>query len=153
MGKEGSFVGSYVSTDVQRYEDNAEEEKVIDIEEEDIQVEETDDFPEEKPQRSEGLSAIGEERSSQFTASDFEEVSQTLKNKRHDVVYDQFTFTKRDPEEEFFMLAVLALKMVHTEEFDETEYIYEVSAIKLFKQVKDAELPFHRWYKWLEDKF
>jgi hypothetical protein len=30
------------------------------------------------------------------------------------------------------MLAVLALKMVHTEEFDEAEYIYEVSAVKLF---------------------
>ena len=76
-----------------------------------------------------------------------------MKNKRHDVVYEQFDFTKRDPEEEFFMLAVLALKMVHTENFEEAEYIYEVSAVKLFKLVKDAELPFHKWHKWLEDKF
>ena len=34
---------------------------------------------------------------------------------------------RRDPEEEFFMLSVLALKMEHTEE-DAAEYIYEVSA-------------------------
>ena len=38
---------------------------------------------------------------------------------------------RRDPEEEFFMLSVLALKMEHTEE-DAAEYIYEVSAQKLF---------------------
>ena len=39
--------------------------------------------------------------------------------------------TRRDPEEEFFMLSVLALKMTHTEEYD-AEYIYEISAPKLF---------------------
>lgn len=39
---------------------------------------------------------------------------------------------RRDPEEEFFMLSVLALKMTHTEEYD-AEYIYEISAIKLFQ--------------------
>ena len=38
---------------------------------------------------------------------------------------------RRDPEEEFFMLAVLAHKMIHTEEF-EAEYIYSVNAQKLY---------------------
>lgn len=56
---------------------------------------------------------------------------------------------RRDPEEEFFMLSVLALKMEHTEEH-EAEYIYEVSAQKLFLQVKSLKIPFHKWYKWLE---
>ena len=51
------------------------------------------------------------------------------------------------------MLAVLALKMVHNEEFDEAEYVYEISAGKLFRQVRKENLPFHRWYKWLETKF
>ena len=31
------------------------------------------------------------------------------------------------------MLAVLSLKMVHNEEFDEAEYVYEISAGKLFR--------------------
>ena len=36
---------------------------------------------------------------------------------------------RRDPEEEFFMLAVLAQKMSHTEQNeDSTEFIYEISA-------------------------
>ena len=60
---------------------------------------------------------------------------------------------QRDPEEEFFMLAVLAHKMLHNELYDESEYVYQVSAAKLFKQVRDKKLPFHRWYKWLEDNF
>jgi hypothetical protein len=51
------------------------------------------------------------------------------------------------------MLAVLQLKMVHNEEFDESEYVYEISAGKLFRQVKTDKVPFHRWYRWLEKKF
>ena len=51
------------------------------------------------------------------------------------------------------MLAVLALKMVHNEEYDSAEYVYEISAGKLFRQVRTLNLPFHRWYKWLECKF
>jgi hypothetical protein len=40
---------------------------------------------------------------------------------------------KRDPEEEYFMLAVLALKMLHNEKYEDAEYVYEVSAGKLFR--------------------
>ena len=43
---------------------------------------------------------------------------------------------KRDPEEEFFMLAVLSLKMLHNEEYDDAEYVYEISAAKLFRKVR-----------------
>lgn len=43
---------------------------------------------------------------------------------------------QRDPEEEFFMLAVLALKMLHNEQYEDAEYVYEVSAAKLFRQVR-----------------
>lgn len=39
---------------------------------------------------------------------------------------------RREPEEEFFMLSVLALKMIHTEEYREVDYVYEISAQKLF---------------------
>lgn len=62
-------------------------------------------------------------------------------------------YLKRDPEEEFFMLAVLAQKMIHTETYEDSEYVYEVSAQKLFNKVRDTNLPFHKWFKWLEDKF
>lgn len=34
---------------------------------------------------------------------------------------------RRNPEEEYFMLAVLAHKMIHTEDH-EAEYIYEINA-------------------------
>lgn len=51
------------------------------------------------------------------------------------------------------MLSVLALKMIHTEEYDTFDYIYQVNANIFWKEVKESELPFHRWYKWLEDKF
>lgn len=39
---------------------------------------------------------------------------------------------RRDPEEEFFMLAILALKMQHTEN-QEAEFIYMVDSAKLFE--------------------
>lgn len=59
---------------------------------------------------------------------------------------------RRDPEEEFFMLAILALKMQHTEN-QEGEFIYQVDSQKLFEQVKQIKLPFHKWYAWLDTKF
>lgn len=43
--------------------------------------------------------------------------------------------------------------MVHTEEYDTFDYIYQVNANVFWKEVKESELPFHRWYKWLENKF
>tara|TARA_B110000305_G_C18971788_1_gene417485 strand:- start:439 stop:591 length:153 start_codon:yes stop_codon:yes gene_type:complete len=46
---------------------------------------------------------------------------------------DSMNFLVRDPEEEFFMLAVLALKMLHNEEYDKSYYVSEVSAGTMFK--------------------
>ena len=51
------------------------------------------------------------------------------------------------------MLAVLSQKMIHNEEYDDAEYVYQISAAKLFKLVKEEGKPFHRWYEWLELKF
>lgn len=59
---------------------------------------------------------------------------------------------RRDPQEEFFKLAILSLKMIHTEK-EEAEYIYEINSETLFQQVKQLHIPFHRWYQWLETKF
>lgn len=39
---------------------------------------------------------------------------------------------RRDPEEEFFMLAILALKMQHTESH-EAEFIYQIDSQKLYE--------------------
>ena len=84
-----------------------------------------------------------------------DEIKEIKLNNRHSkaLMSIEYDYLKRDPEEEFFMLAVLALKMVHNEEFAEAEYVYQVSAGKLFRQVRSQNLPFHRWYKWLESKF
>lgn len=46
-------------------------------------------------------------------------------------------YNKRDPEEEFFMLSVLSLKMIHTEEYDNCDYIYKVNSNGFWKEVKD----------------
>lgn len=59
---------------------------------------------------------------------------------------------RRDPEEEFFMLAVLALKMQHTEH-QEADFIHMVDSAKLFEQVKQLKLPFFKWYCWLDTEF
>lgn len=42
---------------------------------------------------------------------------------------------RRDPQEEYFKLAILSLKMIHTEK-EEAEYIYEINSETLFQQVK-----------------
>lgn len=65
---------------------------------------------------------------------------------------DEMEVLRRDPEEEYFMLAVLANKMIHSELYD-PEYVYEINAKKLFGQVKQLKIPFHRWYQWLDAKF
>jgi len=61
---------------------------------------------------------------------------------------------KRDPEEEFFMLAVLSLKMSHNEEYNDAgQYVYKISAAKLIREVRQNKMPFHKWYNWLEKQF
>lgn len=50
------------------------------------------------------------------------------------------------------MLAILALKMQHTEHA-EAEFIYKIDSQKLFEQIKQIKLPFHKWYQWLDTKF
>lgn len=39
---------------------------------------------------------------------------------------------RRDPQEEYFKLAILSLKMIHTEK-EEAEYIYEIKPEKLYQ--------------------
>mmetsp|Transcript_13131 Transcript_13131/g.20399 ORF Transcript_13131/g.20399 Transcript_13131/m.20399 type:complete len:143 (-) Transcript_13131:247-675(-) len=60
---------------------------------------------------------------------------------------------KRDPEDEYFMLAVLAHKMIHTEDHAEFDYIFEVDPRTLLEKVKELGMPYHRWYKWIEKHF
>lgn len=50
------------------------------------------------------------------------------------------------------MLAILALKMQHTENA-EAEFIYKIDSQKLFEQIKQIKIPFHKWYSWLDTKF
>ena len=52
-----------------------------------------------------------------------------LQNDLGDNVLSEY---RRDPQEEFFKLAILSLKMIHTEK-EEAEYIYEVNSTKLFE--------------------
>lgn len=51
------------------------------------------------------------------------------------------------------MLSVLALKMIHTEEHKNFEYVYQVNMDQFWEEVKETDIPFFRWGRWLEDKF
>ncbi len=46
---------------------------------------------------------------------------------------------RKDPEEEFFMLSIVSLKMIHSEDSEEyeAECIYQINAKKLFDQVRE----------------
>jgi signal transduction histidine kinase len=59
---------------------------------------------------------------------------------------------RRDPEEEFFMLAVLSHKMNHNENSDD-DFLYEIDSQSLFKEVKANALPFHKWFGWIGERF
>jgi hypothetical protein len=46
---------------------------------------------------------------------------------------------RKDPEEEFFMLSIVSLKMIHSEDSEEyeAEYIYQINPKKLFDHVRE----------------
>jgi len=51
-----------------------------------------------------------------------------LQKKQEDPSDGFSSMSRRNPEEEFFMLSVLALKMIHTEEYRDADYVYEINA-------------------------
>ena len=55
---------------------------------------------------------------------------------------------RRDPEEEYFRLSVLSLKMQYNER--DTDFVFSISSTRLFRTCKDNNIPFHRWYNWIE---
>lgn len=48
---------------------------------------------------------------------------------------------RKDPEEEYFRLAVLALKVLYNEK--DNDFVFEVSPGKLYKKAKRNKIPFH----------
>lgn len=54
------------------------------------------------------------------------------------------------PEEEYFRLLVLSIKILHCER--DPEFGVEVNQKKLLKQVKRDKVPFHKWFFWLDKK-
>jgi hypothetical protein len=55
---------------------------------------------------------------------------------------------KRDPEEEYFRLSVLSLKLQYDEK--DPNFAVRVSAKKLYKRCKKDGIPFASWYNWIE---
>jgi hypothetical protein len=55
-------------------------------------------------------------------------------------------------EKDFFRMSVVALKLIFTEDHD-VDYLGDIDPEELQAQVRDENIPFHRWYKWLEDRF
>ncbi len=69
-------------------------------------------------------------------------------------MFDEFNKDKsekpewRDPEEEYFRLSVLSLKMQYNEV--DKDFVFQIGSKKLFKQCKSQKIPFHKWYKWID---
>jgi hypothetical protein len=57
---------------------------------------------------------------------------------------------RKDPEEEYFRLAVLALKVLYNEK--DNDFVFEVSPGKLYKKAKRNKIPFHQYYIWIENQ-
>jgi Fe-S cluster biosynthesis and repair protein YggX len=57
---------------------------------------------------------------------------------------------RKDPEEEYFRLSVLALKVLYNEK--DNDFVFEVSPGKLFKKAKRNKIPFHQYYPWIEQQ-
>lgn len=57
---------------------------------------------------------------------------------------------RKDPEEEYFRLAVLALKVLYNEK--DNDFVFEVSPGKLYKKAKRNKVPFHQYYPWIEEQ-
>ena len=57
-----------------------------------------------------------------------------------------------DPEEEYFRLTCLALKIEHSER-DQDDIVFTITESKLFRMAKKRNLPFHTWHNWVDDQF
>jgi len=55
---------------------------------------------------------------------------------------------RRDPEEEYFRLSVLSLKMQYNEL--DRDLIFPNSSKKMFKRCLKENVPFHHWYRWID---
>lgn len=56
----------------------------------------------------------------------------------------------RDPEEEYFRLSVLSLKMQYND--IDKDFVFQISSKKLFKQCKKEKIEFHNWYGWIDEQ-
>lgn len=56
--------------------------------------------------------------------------------------------SRKDPEEEYFRLSCLALKIIYNEQ--DTDFVFTVAPGKLYQKCKKQKIPFHLWYNWIE---
>ncbi len=57
---------------------------------------------------------------------------------------------ENNPEEEFFRLLVLSIKILHSER--DPNFGVEVNQKKMLKQVKTEKVPFHKWFFWIDKR-
>ena len=53
-----------------------------------------------------------------------------------------------DPEEEYFRLSCLALKIIYDER--DCDFAFSVTPAKLYSKCQKLKIPFHLWYTWIE---
>ena len=54
------------------------------------------------------------------------------------------------PEEEYFRLSVLSLKMQYQE--IDRDFVFQMSSKRLYEQCKSKNIPFHKWYSWIDQR-
>jgi hypothetical protein len=55
-----------------------------------------------------------------------------------------------NPEEEYFRLMVLSIKIIQSEK--DPEFGAEINSRKLFKLAKKEKIPFHKWFFWIDKR-
>lgn len=90
---------------------------------------------------------------SEFNRNEHDNLIKRLEYCYKDETYNDMDFLndmngRRNPEEEYFRLCCLALKISYIE--NDSEFYFSVPPEKLFQRCKLQKVPFHRWYTWIE---
>jgi len=56
---------------------------------------------------------------------------------------------RANPEEEYFRLLCLALKIEHSLKGDDNT-VFTISEGKLYRMIKKRQVPFHVWHRWID---
>jgi hypothetical protein len=58
---------------------------------------------------------------------------------------------RKDPEEEFFRLTCLSIKIKFNQ--SDPDFMYDIGSETLYRKCLAEKIPFHNWYHWITQEF